>query len=195
MTGPVDGRRIVYGRKVTFRGTLIDTTTSQPIANAAVLVVTNLDTFRVRTNAAGGWRVTRSKAILRDISWHAVYLGSDTEAPAATPTRRIYVTPHLGLTIQLPFRNGHYIAGPGGVHGLRPVAAGHGRRGGHAAGPARRRAVGDRRVEPRRRRRPVRGRRDLGCARRGTALRWAYLGGSFRRWLPTHSRAVTVVAP
>jgi len=26
-------------------------------------------------------------------------------------------------------------------------------------------------------------------------LRWAYLGGAFRRWLPTHSRAVTVVAP
>ena len=26
-------------------------------------------------------------------------------------------------------------------------------------------------------------------------LRWAYLGGSFRRWLPAHSRVVTVVAP
>ena len=89
VAGPIDGRRIVYGRKVTFRGTLTDTTMSQPVANAAVLVVTNLDTFRVRTNAAGGWRVTRSKAILRNLSRHAVYLGSDTGAPAATPTRRI----------------------------------------------------------------------------------------------------------
>jgi len=26
-------------------------------------------------------------------------------------------------------------------------------------------------------------------------LRWAYLGGSLKRWLPAHSRAVTVVAP
>ena len=32
-------------------------------------------------------------------------------------------------------------------------------------------------------------------AARPLTLRWAYLGGSFRRWLPTHSRTRTVVAP
>jgi pro-kumamolisin-like protein len=194
VAGPVDGRRIVYGRKVTFRGTLTDTTTSQPVANAAVLVVTNLDTFRVRTNAAGGWRVTRSKAILRNLSWHAVYLGSDTEAPAATPTRRIYVTPHLGLTVQLPFRNGHYVAKSGAgftvIGRSQPVMVGaevvlQERRGrgpwttvgvSPVAGGGRYEAAG------------------ISVARGETlTLRWAYLGGTFRRWLPTDSRTRLVV--
>ena len=53
MTGPVDGRRIAYGHTVTFRGTLTDTTTGRPIANAPVIVITNVGSFRVRTNAAG----------------------------------------------------------------------------------------------------------------------------------------------
>jgi hypothetical protein len=30
---------------------------------------------------------------------------------------------------------------------------------------------------------------------RTVRLRWAYLGGRFRRWLPATSRVVTVVAP
>ena len=48
--------------------------------------------------------MTRSKAILRDLSWHAVYVGSDTTAPASSPTRKLYVTPHLGLTVALLLR-------------------------------------------------------------------------------------------
>ncbi len=33
--------------------------------------------------------------------------------PQRRGTRRIYVTPHLGLTVQLPFRSGHYVATSG----------------------------------------------------------------------------------
>jgi kumamolisin len=194
LAGPVDGRRIDYGRKVTFRGTLTDTTTSQPIANAAVLVVTNLDTFRVRTNPAGAWRVTRSKAIGRNLSWHAVYVGSDTEAPASTSTRKLYVTPHLGLTAHLPFRHGHYLARAGAAF----TVIGHSR-------PV---MVGAEVVLQRRRARgpwttvgvsPVIGGGRYEAAgiavARGEAvtLRWAYLGGTFRRWLPTDSRIRTFV--
>ena len=194
LTGPVNGRRIAYGRKVTFRGTLTDTTTSQPLANAAVLVVTNLETFRVRTNAAGRWQVTRSKAILRNLDWHAVYLGSDTEAPATTATRRLYVTPHLGLTAQLPFRNGHYVAASGVgftvIGRSRPVMVGaevvlQGRRGhGPWATVAASPVAGGGRYQA----------SGVTVARGETlTLRWEYLGGTFRRWLPTDSRTRVIV--
>ncbi|HEY2787899.1 MAG TPA: hypothetical protein VGI72_00520, partial [Gaiellales bacterium] len=194
LAGPVNGRRIAYGRKVTFRGTLTDTTTSQPVANAAVLVVTNLETFRVRTNASGRWQVTRSRAILRNLGWHAVYLGSDTEAPATTATRRIYVTPHLGLTARLLFRNGHYVAASGigfTVMGRsQPVMLGaevvlEGRRGrGQWATVAVSPVAGGGRYEA----------SGVTVARGETlTLRWAYLGGTFRRWLPTDSRTRVVV--
>ena len=194
VAGPADGRRIVYGRKVTFRGTLTDTTTSQPVANAAILVVTNVATFRVRTDAAGRWQVTRSIAIRRNLSWHAVYLGSDTEAPASTPTRKLYLTPHLGLSVQLPFHGGHYVAQAGArftVTGRsRPVMLGAEvvlqERRGHgpwttvAASPV----IGGGRYEA----------SGITVARGPTlTLRWAYLGGTFRRWLPTDSRTRTVV--
>lgn len=194
IAGPADGRQIGYGRKVTFRGTLTDTTTSQPIANAAVLVVTNLETFRVRTNAAGRWQVTRSKAIVRNLNWHAVYIGSDTEAPASTPARRVYVTPHLGLSVQLPFRHGHYVARSGAgftvIGRSRPVMAGaevmlEGRRGrGPWATVDVSPVVGGGRYEA----------SGITVARGETlTLRWAYLGGTFRRWLSTDSRTRAVV--
>ena len=154
----------------------------------------SLETFRVRTNAAGRWQVTRSRAILRNVNWHAVYLGSDTEAPASTQTRRIYVTPHLGLTVQLPFRNGHYVATSGirftVVGRSQPVMVGaevvlQGRRG---RGPWATVAVS-----------PVvgGGRYTASSVTLGRGetltLRWAYLGGTFRRWLPTDSRTRVIV--
>ena len=122
VAGPVDGRRIALRTQGHLPGDAHrhDHRPSRSQTRRCWSSPT-VDTFRVRTNAAGGWSVTRSKAILRNLSWHAVYLGSDTEAPAATPTRRIYVTPHLGLTVQLPFRNGHYVARSG--RGSRSSAA------------------------------------------------------------------------
>jgi kumamolisin len=192
---PANGRQIAYGQKVTFRGTLTDTTTAQPIANAAVLVVTSMDTFRARTNAAGGWSLTRSKALWRDLSWHAVYLGSDRAAPVSSSTRKLYVRPHLGLTARLPLRHGHYVArsavGFTVVGGSRPVMTGaevvlqarHGRgtwttlAASRVGGGGRYQATG------------------VTVARGDpVTLRWAYLGGPLRRWLPAHSRAMTVVA-
>ena len=194
VAGPADGRRIAYGRRVTFRGTLTDTSTSQPIANAAVLLITNLDTFRVRTSAAGRWQLTRSRAILRNMSWHAVYLGSDTEAPASSPTRSLEVAPHLGLTVRLPFRGGRYVATPGRaftvVGGSRPVMPGaavvlEARRGSGPWATVAVTTVAGGRYEA----------TGLTLARgRTMTLRWAYLGGSFRRWLPAQSRTRTVAA-
>lgn len=194
VAGPVNARRTPYGRTVTFRGTLTDTTTARPVANAAVLVVTNLGDFRARTNAAGAWSVTRSRAITRDLNWHVVYVGSDTTAPASSPTRKLYVTPHLGLTVGLPFRNDHYIAGPGAAFTVsgrsQPVMVG-----------------AEVALQERRGRGPWTslgatpvgggGRYEAGGLKvaRGhaVALRWAYLGGLFQRWQPAHSRTRTVV--
>jgi kumamolisin len=196
VAGPVNGRRIAYGRRVTFRGTLTDTTTSRPIANALVLVATNVGFFRIRTNAAGAWSVTRSKAILRDLGWHAVYAGSDTTAPASSPTRKLFVIPHLGLRVGLPFRNGHYVARPGVAFVVSgrslPVMTGaevvlqerrdHGPWTSFGASP-----VGGG------------GRYDAGglMLARGHSLvlRWTYLGGLFQRWQPAQSRTRIVVDP
>ena len=194
--GPVAGRRLIYGHKVTFRGRLTNTTTGKPIANAQVLVITSVDTYRVRTNAGGAWFVTRSRAIARDMSWHAAYLGSEVNEPATTPARKLLVQPHLGLSLHLPLRNGHYTVTPG-----KPFSA-FGRSRPLMAGAAvmlqsRRPGLPWRNVGPS----PVVGggryQHDGMRLRRGQAvrLRWAYRGGLFRRWLPTHSRAVTVVAP
>ena len=52
--GADNGRRTLYGHRVTFRGTLTDTTTGRPIRDAPVVVVTNVGFFRVRTNAPAG---------------------------------------------------------------------------------------------------------------------------------------------
>jgi hypothetical protein len=193
--GPADGRHLLYGHKVTFRGRLIDTTTGTPIANAQVLVITSVDTYRVRTNPGGAWYVTRSRAIGRSTSWHAAYLGSEVDAPATTPPRTLLVQPHLGLRLHLPVGNGHYTATAGRPFSAfgraRPLMPGatvllQSRRSGHAW-----RTVGSS---------PVVGGGRYQCdgvrLRRGESvrLRWAYLGGRFRRWLPARSRVVTVVA-
>jgi hypothetical protein len=196
LIGPPDGHRLIYGRRVTFRGRLTDTTTGKPIANAQVLVITSVDTYRVRTNAGGAWSVSRSRAIGRDMSWHATYLGSEVNEAATTPLRKLLVQPRLGLSIHLPFSKGHYVAAA-----ARPFSA-FGRSQPLMAGAvvmlqARRGAGPWRNVGPS----PVvsggRYQHDGVRLQHGQAvrLRWAYLGGSFKRWLPTHSRAVTVVAP
>jgi pro-kumamolisin-like protein len=190
--GPVAGGRVAYGHKVAFHGTLTDTTSSQPVANAAILVITPFDTFRARTNAAGQWRVTRSLALTRNIRWHAAYLGSDTEAPAVTTARRLFVTPHLGLRMLLPFRNGHYVAAAGRPFTVmgrsRPLMAGaeivlqsrrrgawHGVTTAHVGGGGFYQAT-------------------LRVARGASeSLRWSFTGGTSRRWLSSVSRVATVL--
>ncbi len=191
--GPVSGRRIPYGHKVAFRGRLTDTTTSRPVANAAILVITPFDTFRARTNAAGAWRVTRSMALTRNLTWHAAYLGSDTHAPTSTANRTLDVVPHLGLRALLPFRDGHYVA-PGGapftVTGRsRPPMGGawvwlQARRGGSRWRNLAEAHVGGGGVYE-----------AIVRVRRGgrEALRWSFTGSADRRWLSSTSRVVTVV--
>jgi len=196
LIGPPDGHRLIYGRKVTFRGRLTDTTTGKPIANAQVLVITSVDTYRVRTNAGGAWSVSRSRAIGRDMGWHATYLGSEVNEAATTRSRKLLVQPRLGLRLHLPFSKGHYVATaaqPFSAFGRsQPLMAGavvmlqarRGTRPWRNVGPSP--VVGGGRYQ-----------HDGVRLQHGQAvrLRWAYLGGSLKRWLPAHSRAVTVVAP
>jgi kumamolisin len=193
--GPADGHRLLYGHRVTFRGRLIDTTTGTPIPNAQVLVVTAVDTYRVRTNAGGAWFVTRSRAIGRSTSWHAAYLGSEANAPVTSRPRKLLVQPHLGLRLHLAFRNGHYLATPGtpfaALGRAQPLMPGaivtlqSRRSGGRWRNVGRTPVVGGGRYEY-----------DGLRLRRGVTvrLRWDYPGGRFRRWLPAVSRTVTVVA-
>jgi hypothetical protein len=141
------------------------------------------------------WSVRRSKAITRNLVWHAVYIGSDRAGPASSRTRALLVLPHLGLSVALPFEHGRYVARAGvafaasgvsrpamlraqvelqarrGTGPWRTIGADKVRRGGHyeAAGP-------------------------LLATGQSVALRFVYGGGPAQRWLPARSRTVIVVA-
>ena len=149
VTGPVNGSRIAYGRRITFRGTLTDTTTSRPIANALVLVATNVGFFRVRTNTARGMvgvavegdparpRLARG---LRGVRHDGAGVLADTQAVRDPPSRPPGGAPVLERALRGP-------AGRGVRRGAAaPFRHDRGRSG--VAGAARPWAVDEPRREP-----------------------------------------------
>ncbi len=56
---PLDNKSFVYGQRITFSGTLTDTTTSTPIAKALITIVIGSTKLRLTTNANGAWAVAR----------------------------------------------------------------------------------------------------------------------------------------
>jgi hypothetical protein len=109
VAGPPSGKAVGYGNAVTFHGTLLNNG-SQPIRHEPVYVETRLGDFRDVTNAAGEWSITLAKKLKRNLTWKAVFVGSDTRRPAATAGRRLYVRPHLTSVVDLPRSGTRYIA-------------------------------------------------------------------------------------
>ncbi len=183
---PLSTKTITYGQPVTFHGTLTDSTTASPIANKAVYVQTSVGIFRDTTDASGIWSITLLKALTRNLTWHAVFVGSDTLLPASFPAtpRHVYVVPHLTSAADLPVSNGAYVVKVGtfftfhgvstpNMHGAHVTLqdrapgsstwhslflAGVGIKGGYAL-------------------------RIRGTRRGSVYLRWEYFGGTTKTWM------------
>jgi kumamolisin len=99
ISGPLLAKTVVYGRPVTFRGTLM-TSTDVPIANRRVYLELLeggfLYVYVARTDVNGLWSVTLAKQLRRNLSWSVNFPGSDTESPDSAKGHAIHVVPHLG---------------------------------------------------------------------------------------------------
>jgi subtilase family serine protease len=93
-TAPAADLSIRYGTRVTFAGTLTDT--GGPVDNALVLIqLSNGFELAAITESNGHFSVHGQTQFKQNLSWRAVYLGSDTEAPTITGKQKLYVTPAL----------------------------------------------------------------------------------------------------
>jgi subtilase family serine protease len=93
-TGPAADLTIKYGTLVRFSGTLSDT--GGPLAGVPMIIqLSNGWEFRGNTESNGHYDIRIKNQLSRNLTWQAVYLGSDTEAPSITPKQHIYVTPSL----------------------------------------------------------------------------------------------------
>ena len=80
---PAPGISIKYGTLVRFSGTLTDT--GGPVGNALVIIqLSNGFEFGGITESNGHYDIRIKNQLNRNLSWRAVYLGSDTEAPTIT---------------------------------------------------------------------------------------------------------------
>ena len=93
---PLDDKRFVYGKRITFSGKLTDTTSSKPISRALITVQMNTGHLRTATKTDGTWSVTITRKVTQNIRWRAVYAGAGAHKPAPpTPYRHLRVVPHL----------------------------------------------------------------------------------------------------
>ena len=140
ITAPEDARTVHYGQSVTLIGTLTRSDGTTPIVNRQVdleLIEGNLIYLYVdRTDSHGVWRVKLSKGLRRNLTWQAVFPGSDTETGALASGHAIRVVPRL-TAHSLPrraTRGTHFtVKGKSGpnMHGARVLL--QGRRSKHSA--------------------------------------------------------------
>jgi hypothetical protein len=102
ITAPLAAKTIVYGKPVTFRGTLLDSG-DNPIPDRRVYIELKMGGYLyiyvARTDSSGLWSVTLSKALRRNLSWSVNFPGSDTETPDKAAGHAIHVIPHLGSAV------------------------------------------------------------------------------------------------
>jgi kumamolisin len=188
---------IRYGTPVRFHGRLTDA--SGGLAGELVFVqgrdLLGTREWRVHTAATGSWSLVLSRQIVRRLSWTAVYLGSETHAPAAVGGRTVHVIPPLGARVSLPAAGGAFVAGHGqlfrlagatlGVLAGRTVAAEYRLQSGtvwHRLGAATVHVSGGYA-------------RLVSLPQAGRYLvRWHYRGGRAGQWLSAVSRSLPVVA-
>jgi subtilase family serine protease len=98
ISGPLQAKTVVYGKPVTFHGTL-QTSAAAPIANRRVYLELReggfLYVYVATTNSSGVWSVTLAKQLRRNLSWSVNFPGSDTESPDSANGHAIRVIPHL----------------------------------------------------------------------------------------------------
>ena len=99
ITGPLTARTIHYGKQVTFKGTLL-TQASAPIAHRRVYIELRegrwIYLYQGQTDAGGNWQIPLSNALRRNLTWRAIFTGSDTELGRKVAGQPVYVIPALG---------------------------------------------------------------------------------------------------
>jgi len=189
---PAADLKIRYGTLVRFSGNLSDI--GGPLGDALVIVqLSNGFEFGGTTDSNGHYDIRIKNQLDRNLTWRAVYLGSDTEAPAITGKQHIYVTPslraglvarrsggvyHIAVSTRHEFK-GHALPN---LHGARMVAQSRAGTGPwHTLGAATVNAHGKFHtyVEFRR--------------KRSLHLRWVFAGGKSKHWLAAVSPAIPVV--
>jgi len=98
ISAPLTAKTIVYGKAVTFRGTLLDSTDA-PIPSRRVYIELKMGGFlyvyQTTTDSSGLWSIKLAKALRRNLTWSVNFPGSDTQAPAKASGHAIHVIPHL----------------------------------------------------------------------------------------------------
>ena len=99
ITSPTATKTIKYGRQVTLAGTLTDSSDT-PIANRRVYVElregNGIYLYRDQTDSSGVWSFAFTKQLRRNLSWQAIFPGSDTQQGLTVPGTTIHVIPRLG---------------------------------------------------------------------------------------------------
>jgi kumamolisin len=99
VTSPTATKTIKYGQRVTLAGTLTDSTET-PIANRRVYVElregNTIYWYRDQTDSSGVWSFALTSQLRRNLSWQAVFPGSDTRQGLTVAGTTIHVIPRLG---------------------------------------------------------------------------------------------------
>ncbi|HWH64589.1 MAG TPA: hypothetical protein VNS99_00750, partial [Gaiellales bacterium] len=99
VTSPTATRTVKYGRQVTLAGTLTDSSDT-PIANRRVYVElregNRIYLYGDQTDSSGVWSFALSSQLRRNLSWHAIFPGSDTQQGLTVAGTTIHVIPRLG---------------------------------------------------------------------------------------------------
>ncbi len=89
---PLTGKTFKTGQKVTFTGTLTDTTTAKPIAGALVTLQMSNTHARVATKANGSWSLAITFKKKQKVTWRAAYAGSTVHDPVTSAQRTFTVS-------------------------------------------------------------------------------------------------------
>jgi kumamolisin len=99
VTAPTTTRTVKYGQRVTLAGTLTDSGDA-PIANRRVYVElregNSIFWYRDQTDSSGVWSFPFTSQLRRNLSWQAVFPGSDTQQGLTVAGTTIHVIPRLG---------------------------------------------------------------------------------------------------
>jgi hypothetical protein len=102
VTSPTATKSIRYGRQVTLAGTLTDSSDT-PIANRRVYVElregNSIYWYRDQTDSSGVWSLAFTSQLRRNLSWQAIFPGSDTQQGLTVAGTTIHVIPRLGSSV------------------------------------------------------------------------------------------------
>ena len=187
VTSPTGTRTIKYGQRVTLAGTLTDSTDT-PIVNRRVYVElregNRIYWYRDQTDSSGVWSFALTSQLRRNLSWQAIFPGSDTQQGLTVAGTTIHVIPRLGSKAS----RGSVVRGTSFTFGGKSAPNMHGAR---VRLQVRRKTSGAWRTIA-----TVAVNRHGGYSRKlhftspGAAyLRWSYAGGASHAWMSATSRS------